>query len=282
MRSLTTIASGLPFAEGPRWRGGALYFSDMHGRRVLRVGEGGVLETVAELDAATSGLGWLSDGRLLVVAMEPRKVMRVEADGRVVEHADLSGIATHNANDMITAADGTAYVGNFGFSLFPLGEPCKAALAKVAPDGRVSVAADDLFFPNGIALSADGRTLIVAESAAYHLTAFAVGAQGELTDRRVWAPLGPNEAPDGVCLDEEGAAWVAVPHARKFVRLREGGEVLETIEVKDHALACCLGGADRRTLFMTTSLELEPQACLANPSASILATQVEAPGAGAP
>ncbi len=282
MRSLTTIASGLPFAEGPRWRGGALYVSDMHGRRVLRVGEGGVLETVAELDAATSGLGWLPDGRLLVVAMEPRKVMRVEADGRVVEHADLSAIATHNANDMITAADGTAYVGNFGFSLFPLGEPCATDLAKVSPDGRVSVAADYLFFPNGIALSADGRTLIVAESAAYYLTAFAVGAQGELTDRRVWAPLGANEAPDGVCLDAEGAAWVAVPHARKFVRLREGGEVLETIDVTDHALACCLGGADRRTLFMTTSLELEPQACLANPSASVLATQVEAPGAGAP
>ena len=282
MRKLTTVAAKLPFAEGPRWRDGALHFSDMHGRRVLRMGEGDRLETVATLEAASSGLGWLTDGRLLVVAMEPRRVMRVEADGRVVEHADLSGIATHNANDMITRADGTAYVGNFGFSLFPLGTPCKAALAKVTPQGRVSVAADDLFFPNGIALSADERTLVVAESAAYQLTAFTVGADGELSDRRVWAPLGANEAPDGVCLDAEGAAWVAVPHHRKFVRLREGGEVLETIAVEDHALACCLGGLDRRTLYMTTSFELEPQACLANPSASVLTTRVEVPGAGAP
>lgn len=282
MRELKTIVSGLAFAEGPRWHGGALFFSDMHGRRVLRLAEDGRLETIATLDAATSGLGWLPDGRLLVVAMEPRKLMRLEPDGRVVEHADLSAIATYHANDMIVSPEGVAYVGNFGFSLFPVGEPRMATLARVSPQGEVSAAATDMFFPNGIALSEDGGTLVVAESARFQLTAFTIGPNGELSDRRSWAALGEGSAPDGLCLDQEGAAWVAIPHQHRFVRVREGGEVLETIPTEAHPLACVLGGRERRTLHMAVSHELEPQACLANPSASILSTEVEVPGAGRP
>ena len=282
MRTVRKVIGGLPFAEGPRWFEGALYISDMHGRRVLRIGDDGSCAEVARIADMTSGLGWLPDGRMLIVSMEARKVMRRENDGAIVEHADLGGIATFHANDMIVAADGTAYVGNFGFSLFPLGEPRSTALARISPEGVVSTAAEDLWFPNGIALTGDGRTLIVAESAAFSLTAFAVAEDGTLRDRRLWAHLGENNAPDGLCLDAEGAAWVALPHHRKFVRVREGGEVLETIEVADHALACALGGPDRRTLFMTVSDELEPERCLANPSASVLAARVDVPGEGRP
>ena len=283
MRTLTTLVSGLVFAEGPRWHDGALHISDMHGRRVLRLDEAGGYEVVATIsEGATSGLGWLSDGRLLVVAMEPRKLMRLEPDGRLVEHADLSAVATFHCNDMVVAADGTAYVGNFGFSLFPLGEPKPAILARVAPDGTVSAAADGLWFPNGLAITPDGRTLIVAESAGFCLTAFTLGADGALGERRVWAPLGQGHAPDGLCLDAEGAAWVAIPHDKTFVRVREGGEVVETIAVEDTALACVLGGEDRRTLYLCTSRELEPDRCLASPSASVLTTRVEVAGAGRP
>lgn len=282
MRTLTTLAAGCSFAEGPRWRDGALYFSDMHARRVVRIGADGALQPVAMFDSAVSGLGWLPDGRLLVVAMEARKVMRLETDGRIVEHADLSAVASHNANDMVVGPDGVAYVGNFGFSLFPLGEPRTTNLARVAPDGAVSAAASDLFFPNGIALSEDGRTLIVAESAGFCLTAFTVEADGALTDRRLWAHFGEGWAPDGLCLDRDGAAWVALPHAHKFVHVREGGAILDTVEVRDYALACVLGGPDRRTLFMAVSSELEPEACLAKLGAGILATEVDVPGAGWP
>jgi sugar lactone lactonase YvrE len=279
---MRTIVDGLAFAEAPRWHDGALYISDMHGKRVLRIGDAGEVETVARLDDATSGLGWLPDGRLLVVAMQSRKVMRREPDGTMAVHADLADIATFHANDMIVAADGTAYVGNFGFSIFPLIDPRPAVLARVSPDGTVTAAAGDLWFPNGIALTDDGRTLVVAESGAFCLTAFTVHADGSLSDRRIWAALGAGNAPDGLCLDAEGAAWVAIPHHKRFVRVREGGEVVETIMVEDHALACVLGGPDRRTLYMAVSRELEPDKCLANPSASVLAVEVDIPGAGRP
>ena len=282
MRSLTTLVDGLAFAEGPRWHDGALFISDMHGHRVLRIDEGGDVAVVATCDGATSGLGWLPDGRLLVVEMERRRVMRLEPDGRLVQHADLSGIATWHANDMIVAADGTAYVGNFGFSLFPLGELRTAAVARVTPDGRASVGADGLLFPNGLAITPDGATLIVAESAAYSLTAFTIAADGTLADRRVWAAFPDDEAPDGLCLDEEGAAWVAIPHKKKFVRVREGGEILETIAVDDVALACVLGGPDRRTLFLLTSREIEPEKCLSALGARVLVTRVEVTGVGRP
>ncbi len=282
MRDLRTIVDNLVFAEGPRWHDGALHISDMHGGRVLRIGDDGGLTSLAEIDDMTSGLGWLPDGRLLVVSMAARKLMRRETDGRMVEHADLNAVATFHCNDMIVGADGTAYVGNFGFSLFPMGNPCLAVVARVEADGTVTVGASDLWFPNGIALTADGRTLIVAESAGFCLTAFTVAKDGTLSDRRIWAPLPEGHAPDGICLDEDGAAWVAIPHLKQFVRVLHGGEIAETIAVERHALACVLGGPHRRTLFMTVSTELEPEKCLSNPTAAVLATEVDVAGTGRP
>ncbi len=152
----------------------------------------------------------------------------------------------------------------------------------MAPDGTTSPAADNLWFPNGIALTADGRTLIVAESGGYGLTAFDVEADGSLINRRIWAALGEGKAPDGVCLDAKGGVWVALPHQSQFIRVCEGGKITETIGVDGHALACCLGGQDRRTLFMMTSHDTEPEKAVANRSASVLATEVEVPGAGWP
>ena len=166
-RKIRTIVDGLSFAEGPRWRGGALYIADMHGNRVLRIGEGGRYESVAELDGPVSGIGWLPDGRLLIVSMNDRRLMRQEPDGRIVLHGDLNAVADWHANDMAVAADGTAYVGNFGFSLHPPGEFRSTALAMVAPDGTVTAAADELWFPNGIAISEDGRTLTIDGEAAF-------------------------------------------------------------------------------------------------------------------
>lgn len=195
MRDIETIADGLIFAEAPRWHDGALHITDMHGGHVLRIGDDGAVMIEAKLDDMTSGLGWLPDGRLLVVSMADRKVMRREPAGQMVEHADLNGIATFHCTDMIVAADGTAYVGNFGFSLFPMGEPRTAAVARVDPAGDVSVAAADLWFPNGLAITADGGTLVVAESAGYCLTAFAIGSDGTLPDRRVWRHWRPGTRP---------------------------------------------------------------------------------------
>ena len=215
--------------------------------------------TVAEVTHdEPSGLGWLPDGRLLVVAMETGKLLRREPDGTLVEHADLSGLARGSINDMIVAADGTAYVGDMGARLSVEGsERVPGQSIRVAPDGSVSCAADDLASPNGHILTDDGRTLIVAESGASRLTAFDVQPDGTLADRRTYAELAPEKEgvkfapPDGICLDAEGAVWVADPIGARVFRVREGGDVTDSIPFDGVIpVACVLGGDDRRTLFM--------------------------------
>ncbi len=281
-RSVRTIVEGLSFAEGPRWHGGTLYMADMHGNRVLRIGERGGYEVVASLEGPVSGIGWLPDGRMLIVSMNDRLLMRQEPDGRIVVHGDLNSVAHWHANDMAVAANGTAYVGNFGFSLHPPGDFRSTSLARVAADGTVTAAADDLWFPNGIAITPDGRTLIVAESGAFRLTAFNVAGDGTLFNRRVWAQLEGGQSPDGICLDSEGAAWVALPTQKAFIRIREGGEVVETIAAAQIALACVLGGPARRTLFMMSAGHTDPADCRADLTGTVTATEVENAGAGFP
>ncbi|HEY0649013.1 SMP-30/gluconolactonase/LRE family protein [Phenylobacterium sp.] len=283
MGNLRTLQSDLSFGEAPRWRPGeGLYVSDIHANRILRLSEEGGAEVVATFDGPVSGLGWLPDGTLLVVSMHDRRLLRREPGGTFRVHADLSGIATWHANDMVVAADGTAYVGNFGFSLTPRLEVKPAKLAKVTPDGRASVAAEGLLFPNGSVISPDGRTLIVGESAGRRLTAFTIDDNGELSDQRAWAPMPEGAFPDGICLDAEGAIWVASPPTREVLRIREGGDVLERIPTEQMAIAAMLGGADRRTLFICTADSTDPEYCLANHTARILAVEVDVPGAGYP
>ncbi len=279
-RTLSPLAEGFVFLEGPRWRDGKLWVSDMHDDRVLTVDLAGRRETVVEVPGRPSGLGWLPDGRLLVVSMTDRRLLRLDATGLNVA-ADLSGLATFHCNDMVVDAQGRAYVGNFG-SDFEAGEaPRSATLALVLPDGSVHAAAEDLAFPNGTVLTPDGRTLIVAESFGQRLTAFDVAADGRLGQRRIWAAL-EGAVPDGICLDAEGTIWVASPLSKEVLRVREGGQVAERIRTATQAIACMLGGPERRTLFVLTAQSFRRDECRQQRNARIEAVEVEVPGAGWP
>ena len=284
MRDVRTLRTDLSFGEAPRWRPGeGLYFSDIHANRVLLLDLDGALTTIAEFRGPVSGLGWLPDGRMLVVSMHDRRLLRRDHDGVFRLHGDLSTIATWHANDMVVAADGTAYVGNFGFSIAPVrAEVRPAQLARVSPDGQVSVAASDLLFPNGAVITPDGRTLVIGESAGRRLTAFSIDAGGELTDRREWAVMPDGAFPDGICLDAEGAIWVASPISHEVLRIRHGGGILERLKTEQMAIAPMLGGADGRTLFICTAESTDPEFCQANHTARILAVEVDVPGAGLP
>jgi sugar lactone lactonase YvrE len=276
--------NGFAFLEGPRWHDGRLWFSDMHARRVYAASEDGALEAIARVPECPSGLGWLPDGRLLVVSMEDRKLLRREPDGALATHADLSAIATHHCNDMVVDPRGRAYVGNFGYDLHTQQKPRTAKLALVQPDGAVSVAASGLEFPNGAVITPDGRTLIVGESFGRRLTAFDIEpATGALSRRRVWAQLAGGALPDGICLDAEGAIWAASPMTREVLRVHEGGRVSQRVACGERlAIACMLGGADRRTLFVLTSTAIEPDACRRSRGARVERVRVDVPGAGLP
>jgi sugar lactone lactonase YvrE len=286
-----TLLDGLYFGEGPRWHEGALYFSDMHAHRVVRVDMQGNASTVVEVDHdEPSGLGWLPDGRLLVVAMETQKLLRVERDGSLAEHADLSPLARGSINDMIARSDGTAYIGDMGARIHdPSSERRPGQTFRVSPDGAVSVAADDLKSPNGHILTADERTLIVAESGGSCLTAFDVAADGTLSNRRLYAALTPTKPgvpvapPDGVCLDAEGAVWVADPINAVVTRVLEGGEVTDTITIDGLIpIACVLGGTDRRTLCICAAADWKREVVRQRPSGRIEVVEVPVPGAGKP
>jgi sugar lactone lactonase YvrE len=280
MATPKTILDGLYFPEGPRWREGKLWFSDMHGHRVMTVDLDGTANAVVEVPAAPSGLGWLPDGRLLVVSMEDRRLLRLDPSG-LTEVADLSGIATFHCNDMIVDAKGRAYVGNFGFDLHGGATPVPASLILVLPSGEVRVAAENLMFPNGTVITPDGRTLIIGESFAPQLTAFDVAPDGSLSNRRVWAPL-TSAVPDGICLDAEGAIWVASPISAEVLRVREGGDVTDRVSVSTQAFACMLGGPQRRHLFICTATSGDPKICREKRDGRIEVVEVEVPGAGLP
>ena len=280
-RTLETILGGLAFPEGPRWRDGRLWFSDMHAHEVIAMTPEGKRETVFAHTGPVSGLGWLPDGRMLVVSMIDQKLLRIEPDGRAAVHGDLSSVATGRCNDMVVDAAGRAYVGNFGYD-YPDGEIKPAKLARVDPDGTVSVAADELVFPNGAMITPDGKTLIVGETFAGRMTAFDVAADGSLSNRRVWAALPERAAPDGACLDADGAIWVASPTTNDVIRLKEGGEVLERIMADQGVFACMLGGEDRRTLYVLTASGSDPEDSAARRLGRIETMRVDVPGAGLP
>lgn len=273
------LFEGGAFLEGPRWREGRLWFSDMHARRIMTVDLAGTPEVIGAVPNRPSGLGWLPDGRLLAVSMLDRRLLRMEPTG-LVEHADMSGFAEHECNDMVVDRMGRAYVGHFGFNHFDHGEFRPASILLVEPDGNVRIVADDLKFPNGTVIAEDGHTLIVAETYGRRLTAFDIESDGSLSGRRTWANL--DMAPDGICLDADGCIWVASPTERAVVRVSEGGEISRRIDVERRAIACMLGGADRRLLFILTSETTQPEKALATRSARIETARVQIPGAGLP
>lgn len=265
----------LGFPEAPRWHGGRLWFSDFHDRVVRSATSSGDVAVELELADSPSGLGWTPDGALLVVSMTRRALLRV-AGGPPQVHADLTAHTRFRANDLVTDATGRAWVSSFGFDLEGGAAPEPTDLLRVDPDGSVHVAAGDVVFPNGMVLSPDGGTLVVAETYGARLTAFDVVPDGVLSRRRVFAEL-PGVAPDGICLDAEGQVWVATARTPEVLRVREGGEVTDRVAVGSGSLsyACALGGADGRTLFVCSAPSWRP-----GPRAGrIEAVQVPVPGA---
>jgi sugar lactone lactonase YvrE len=261
MAKTEILFDGLYFGEGPRWHQGRLWLSDFYAHAVVSLDPAGNIRTELELDDQPSGLGWLPDGRLLVVAMKALKLLRLDEDG-LKEHADLSALSRHRCNDMVVDGQGRAWVGNFGFDLDEavsrvglealLENHPTTNLVRVDPDGSAHLASDDMHFPNGSVITPDGRTLIVAETLGLRLSAFDIAADGSLSNRRVWASTAPR-VPDGICLDENGNIWVANPLATECVLFTPGGEVLRSVETSRPCFACMLGGEHGRTLFMLTA-----------------------------
>jgi sugar lactone lactonase YvrE len=263
---VTILLDKLYFGEGPRWREGMLWFSDMHAQKVLKVDPQGNVETVVKLDDdQPSGLGWLPNGDLLIVAMTKKQVLRFNGSQLSV-HADLSSLASHFCNDMVVDHVGRAYVGNFGFDIHNGAQQSAAELICVDVDGSARCVDDDLIFPNGAVITPDNKTLIVAETFASRLTAFDILDSGDLTNKRIWAQLPKGAVPDGICLDAGGGIWSASPTSNNCIRQIEGGEVTHTIELERGAFACMIGEAN---LYILTSTVSTPAACKANQDARI-------------
>lgn len=290
MTTATPLVDGLHFGEGPRWHDGRLWFSDFYDHAVKSTDLAGTVRIEHQLDDQPSGLGWLPDGRLLVVSMKALQVLR-EDNGVLVMHADLSHYAKHLCNDMVVDGTGRAYVGNFGFDLDEhmesrgveavIADHPATNLVRVEPDGSVHVASPDMHFPNGTVITADGKTLIIAETLAMRLTAFDIASDGTLANRRVWAELGMF-APDGICIDADNNVWVANALAPECVLFAQGGERLQTVETSQNCYACMLGGDDGRDLFMITAKDSHHDVVAAERTGKIETTRVEVPAAGWP
>lgn len=274
-QELHTLMTGLMFVESPRWHDNHLWFADMVAGEVIAVDLAGKSEVVARVP--TLGLGFLPDGRMLIVSMRDGVLLRRERDGSLATHAGLSSLSRHPWNDLVVDGRGNAYVNNIGFE-FPGGAFAPGIVALVTPDGSVRQVADGLAFPNGMAVTPDNATLIVAESYGSRLTAFDIAADGTLSNQRVWATV-EGSHPDGICLDTEGAVWYGDVGAKQCVRVREGGEVLQTIDLDRGCFACALGGEDRRTLFLMAA---EFPNVGGARTGQVLTMEAPAPGAGWP
>ena len=295
MADFTTLAGGFAFTECPRWRNGRLYFSDQHGCKVFAVQMNGAVETLAHIPRRPSGLGFLPDGRLLIVSMCDRRIMRLESDSSLSVHADLAALAPGDVNDMVVDHEGRAWVGNFGFDLHGGAQAASTVLICVEPDGSAHATPHSLGFPNGMVLTPDGRTLIVAETLMNRLSAFDVTG-GKLGERRTWAAFGDaptstnvgdiiahaEVVPDGICLDAEGVVWVADLVHNRLIRVAEGGSILQELSTPMSPFACMLGGDDGRTLFACVAPTFHQEEVKALMDSSILMTRVEVPHAGLP
>jgi sugar lactone lactonase YvrE len=291
-RELKNLAKGLQFLEGPRWHDGRLYVSDFYLRRVMAFDTDGRGELICEVPGQPSGLGFDADGRLLISSMNDRKLLRLGDDG-LETVADLSDLAGGPLNDMIVDDKGRAFVGNFG-SFLDDDEPIRpTVLIRVDPDGTATVVAEDVVFPNGTPITPDGQTMVVAESFAFRISAFDLDADGNLSNRREWARFGdpPAEStidavlaahgviPDGMVMDAEGAVWAADARDAGVLRIREGGEIVERIDLgEDTGYAVALGGDDGRTLFITAAPPLGRLDPSEHHRSSLWSCRVDVPG----
>ena len=283
MTALIPILTGLAFPESPRWHDDRLWLADWGAHEVIAVDIHGKSEVVAEVASFPFSIDWLPDGRLLAVSARDRRLLREGPDGSMVSHVDLSGISKRPWNEIVVDGRGNIYLNNIGFE-FPGGDFAPGMIALVSPDGSARQVAAEVAFPNGMAVTADNSTLILAESYGNTLTAFSIASDGTLSKRRVWANLGDG-APDGICLDAEGAVWYAdVPH-QQCVRVREGGEILQTVRLDRGCFACVLGGTEHRTLFILAN-QWGGGAAMAKATPAragqVVAVEVDVPGAGWP
>lgn len=296
------VADGFSFIEGTRWRDGRLYASDMFNHNVLSFDGSGNVTTVCSLPESPSGLGFAPDGSLLIVSQGSRRVLRWTGS-RLEEWVDLSHVLPFMANEMAVDPQGRAYVGNYGWDSDADPTTQSTSIALVQPDGRVSIAATDLVFPNGTVLTPDGRTLIISETYAARVSAFDVAADGTLSNRRVWASFSDKQyktiedakhdakagnaiLPDGIVLDAEGALWIADAGGRAAVRVAEGGEILARVPTGNlSTYAVALGGSDRQTLYIgaaTPLLEIELPFRPGVTKSSLLKCRIDVPGVGLP
>lgn len=280
VRKPERLIDGLKFGEGPRWRDGRLWYSDFYAHHVRAVDMDGKAETIVEVPNQPSGLGWNPAGDLLIVSMLDRRLLRFDGEA-LTEAGDLSSVVSAPCNDMVVDARGRAYVGNFGFERHKGESLGTTSMWRIDPDGSIHEAATELTFPNGAVITPDGRTLIVGETFASCLTAFDVSEDGALSNRRLWAEM-EGGVPDGICLDAEGAIWVADPRGKRVIRYAEGGRVLDEIGFGERgAYACMLGGPERRHLFVVTNFDSGP-AAEAGTDGAIEVIEVDTPGAGLP
>jgi sugar lactone lactonase YvrE len=290
-----TVVDGMSFTECPRWHDDRLWFVDFYTHRVHSAAEDGSdLRVEAEVPEQPSGLGWLPDGRLLVVSQLDRRILRREGDGTLATHADLSDVASAQLNDMVVDASGRGWVGNFGFDLMGGAPVGPTSIFRVDPDGSVHLAASDLWFPNGSAVTPDGGTLVVDETFGNRVSAFDIADDGGLGRRRTWASFGPlpddtdlekvlgslSVAPDGCsAFDAEGCLWIADAGNGRAIRVREGGEILDEVSPGTGVYACGLGGADGRTLYLCTAPDFLAHNRKAAREAAVMATTVDVPAA---
>lgn len=275
----TLIFSDLRFPEGARWHGDQLWFSDMHTGQVFRSDPSTrTLQEVLVVDDQPSGLGWLPDGSLLVSCMLDRVIRRFGPDGELSDFADLSGLTRDPINDLVTDDRGRTFVGGFGYDLYADAPQRPGPIARVDPDGQVTIVEKDMVFPNGSVILPGTATLVVAETWAARLTAFDIAADGSLGNKRVWAELPEGSTPDGTCVDAAGAVWVSSIGTSTFLRVEEGGHVTRTIDVAGRcATDCVLGGPDGRTLFLLTSNSWQPSETTGR-HGRVEAITVEVPG----
>ncbi len=276
----SVMMEGIGLGESPRWHEGRLWFSDWVAHEVIALDRDGGHDVMARVDAFPFSIDWLPDGPMLITA--GRELLRMEPDGSLVTHVDLSDLSDYGWNEIVVDGRGNAYVNGPGFDMMAGGDFAPGTIAIVRPDGSAEQVAGGVAFANGMAVTPDDSTLIVADSYAKELTAFDIGDDGTLTNRRTWADLGEG-TPDGICLDAEGAVWYADVPNRRCTRVAEGGETLDVLETDRGCFACMLGGEDGRTLFMNSAEWNGPEGIFKEPrTGQVLAVEAPAAHAGHP
>jgi sugar lactone lactonase YvrE len=278
-----TLMTGLGIGESPRWHNGRLWFSNWGKQEIVAIDPAGKSEVVVRLpfQSFPFSIDWLPDGRLLIVSTSSQPLLVQEADGSLASYADLGSLDIKGWNELVVDGRGNAYINGGNSNPMAGEEYTPGFIALVTPDGKTRRVADSIAFPNGMAVTPDNSTLIIAESYAKQLTAFDIEADGSLTHRRAWAKLGEKDNPDGICIDVEGAVWYASVPGKHCVRLREGGRVLQTVDLEFGCFACALGDADHQELFIMAAEWGGMQgAARSLPVGRVVAVPAPAPGAG--